>query len=63
MHQLRCLQLLDPDVDPEVVFQGGSKEDENEDDDDDVQVRKVSNDFGVQLVRQSQDVQCDQMAF
>jgi len=36
--QVRCLQLLDPNVDPEVVFQGGSKEEENDDDEDDGQV-------------------------
>ena len=37
--QIRCVQLIDPDVDPEVILQGNSKEDENDDDDDDAQVK------------------------
>ena len=36
--QVRCIQLIDPDVDPELIFQGAAKEEENDDDDEDVPV-------------------------
>ena len=33
--QIRCLQLIDPNIDPEMIFQGGIKEEENDEEDDD----------------------------
>jgi hypothetical protein len=37
--------LIDPDLDPEVIFQSGGKEDENDDDDGDIQVSMSLNLF------------------
>ena len=53
LFQVRCIQLIDPDVDPEIIFHGAVKEEENDDDDEDV---PVSQQFFERLPRRDSSV-------